>query len=1003
MVSTKTQGDIRKRTWVNEVGRTIVSTIFHTAALAVVGYFWWPIINAYLQADPARGIDIYLTVSNVTHLVKRFSDPVTSWWYQWYGGRPFEAVYPVLHFYLILPLTRFFSVFRAVQIYVSGALTLFVAFCYLLFYRISRNYLVSIIVTLLTIFSYGQYLGLFWAGSIPYTATMFFLPLALLFVINFLEKQDMKYLYLAGLATGLGMLGHPQVMVAWAIPLVSLMIVLGTYFEEEQWVSRTRTRIRSLIIYYSIVTLVGFRQLAFVGLEGIFTLLSGIFRGKLVGIAAEVSVHPEEAIAQTMLAQRTFLVKILEVFDEVPQWVSSPFPILLALAFALFLGLFLIHRNKRKFLGDLLLTGGLLGYGFLFAYLFFMGLNPFAGGWIRVYWGFTVLMGVVICWLMRESLRSLGDFFSKKLGLWNISALSLNVLLSGAVCLTGLLLVIPVMEGFTSHILTRAHPFPDKPEILHEHTQESSAYPSLLSLDKDKWGGDVFKSLTPVWLDPNRLDYRLYDLDATVNIWWSSWFDMPLVRGYLDSPGGENYSGWQYWMNVVLAKDEIVERLEMPLELAKNQAKFFIDWHAIGYLEGKGGAIGRDFGVPFSSYLIDEEMISKSEEVNIWRPLRDWYIDLPGFWETLEYHQINPARTSPIYQATNAPAVLVIGDAEAHNVLMRIFGSLNLNSQKAILVQGSPRVGDYSLEELNNFRMVILYRYTKRTQGKDWEMLEKYVGNGGVLFIDTGDEGPEAEAEQLPALFPISANTREPLGKEWALKGDQALENWGVDITKFTAPIFDDEPWSFSYAEEEAVDKGTRVILENHGRIIMADTSLGNGSVIWSGMNFPYHILREHNTEELRLFEKLLERAVSTEEPQGFLTGTEFKRVTPEKVVIKSKDAAAVLFKEAGYEGWRASIKAGGEERRLKIYQAGPMQPGYMYVRVPSEFRDRDSEVTFIFTGVWRTWLYYAINFLGVLFVIDLITGKHGIALLTKFTLPLRRKVGEWWGKDEEY
>lgn len=738
------------------------------------------------------------------------------------------------------------------------------------------------------------------------------------------------------------------------------------------------------------------------GLAGIFSLLSGIFKGRLVGAPAELMVYPESDIVQEILRPRSFSSRVLEVLDTVPRWISEPFPFFLGLAVILFLGLLLIHKEKKKALANLLMATLLLLYGFLFAFLFFMGLNPFVGGWMRAYWGFTVLLGVVISLLMGLSLKALRRFFSERLVLWNISCFSLEVLLSGALFLVGFLLLVPVIDGFTSHILTRSHCFSDQPGMPHEHAQESSAYPSALSISQNDWSTDSFNYLVPSWLDPNRLDYRLYEMDATVNIWWSSLFDMPQVRGYQDSPGGVNYNGWQYWMNVVLAKDEIVDRLEVPLELAVNQAKFFIDWHAIGYLEGISHATGRGYSAPVSTYIIDEQLVGEGEEVNIWRPMQGYYVNLPGFWETLKYYKVSPEATSPIYQATNAPAVLVVGDLEAQNIMMRLFGSLNLNSQKAILVQGSPRVDDYSLEELKGFKMVALYRYAERTSGRDWEMLEKYVRNGGVLFVDTGDKRPEAEAKQLPALFPISANVREPLGKEWALKGNRVFEDWGVDVTQFTAPVFDDEPWSFSYAEPGVVDRGTRVLLKNYEKVILADATLGNGSVIWSGMNLPYHILREYNLDELRLFRKLLERAVSAE-AESFLVGTDFERPSPEKVVIRGNNANAVLFKEAGYEGWGAYIKVDGAKKKLKVYHAGPMQPGYMYAFIPPEFRDKNFEVVFTFRGAWKTWVYYFINLLGILLTIDLITGKHGLSLLRRVVLPLRNKAAEWWEREEEY
>ncbi|OQX50855.1 hypothetical protein B5M47_02850 [candidate division CPR3 bacterium 4484_211] len=993
---------MRKIFCFNRIGQIFLGAIFALLGLGVVAYFGYPILQAYYQAIPAKGIDLYLTVSNVRYLANNFAGPVNAWWYQWYGGRPFESVYPVLHFYLISPLAGFFNVFRAVQIYVLASLVLFAILCYILYQYFSRNVFVSTLITLLTIFSYGQYLSLFWAGAVPYTATICLVPLVLIFIGLYVNREDIRYLYLAGITSGLGLLGHPQVIVAWALPVSSLFIFFAGTAKRRGLLDSLWFRVKDLFVYFGVTALVGFRELAFVGVEGVFRLLAGIFSGRLVGTAAEISVHPEEEMAQNFYRSRTIVAKFQETIDKVPRWISSPYFPLLLLSLSLFFISLLIVKDKKKAIRVVVLVGSLLVYGFIFGYLFFMGLNPFAGGWIRVYWGFSVLLGVVISWLAGHFLRALRAFLQERLALWNISAFSLEVLVGSLFFSVGILLLVPAVHGFTTHILTRSHEFPDKPGVLHEHAQESSAYPSLLNMKRDEWGSNGFSQVVPSWLDPNRLDYRLYDMDATVNIWWSSIFDMPLARGYLDSAGGPNYNGWQYWMNIVLNKDEIVERMGVSRELAENQARFFVDWHAIGYLEGLGGAIGRDFGIPFSSYLLDDELIEKSEEVNVWRPTHDFYIDLPAYWETLKYYKIALDNTSPIYQTTNAPAILAIGDFEAHNILMRLFGSLNLNSQKAILVQGKERVDSYSLEELRKFKMLILYRYGYRSFGRTWEMLEKYVQEGGILFVDTGDERPEADMERLPDVFPISANRREGLGREWQMEEGKVLKDWEVDVSNFTAPIFNDEAWTFSYANPEAVDEGARILLKNHGKIILVQKDLGKGQVFWSGMNLPYHALREYNPDEIKLFGKILEEGAGIGSIRP-LAGTDFQRPSPQKVVIRGENAHGVLFKEAGYEGWHAYVEANGQKRKLKIYQSGPMQPGYMYVFIPPEFQNEDFTVVFTFRGAWKTWLYYFVNFLGILFALDLVTGKHGLALLAGMSLPLRNRISAWWGREDEY
>ncbi len=963
---------------------------------------WAGIIRLYFYLEPQRGIDFYLTATNVKALLDNFTLPFNFWWYQWYGGRPWDIVYPLLHFYLSYPWAKIWGIITGVKIYISGSLTLFVVFCYLLFNRLVKNFALAFFLAGLSIFSVALYLSLFWGGNLPYTATLFFYPLSLYLTLLFLETKSKNFLYLSALISGLALLGHPQVVVAWILPINSLFLFFPSVFSKNHAAAledfSLKRKFLTLLQYWSGTALVGFRQLAFVGLGGIINLLMGILKGRLVGVTAEVTVNSETEVAQQILAQRNWLFKIQEVTHTIPRWINPYFAPLLLIALFIFILTFYFSR-KRNFefpwKENFLLLLSLTFYGFLFALLFFMGLNPFAGGWIRIYWGFAILSSLLIGLLIRPLILIWDDFSyldSKKFLLEILLSLFLLFFAFSWFAQQG-------KDNFLAHIITRSHGFPDQPEVLHEHAQESSAYPTVLNLTPKIWQKSIFKPLVPRWLDADRLDYRLYDMDATVNIWWNAYFKMPLVRGYLDSPGGPNYDGWQYWMNVVLNKDEIVKRLKVDPSIAREQTLFFIDWHAMKYLEGKGGVWGRDFGVPFSQFLLSSEVIKRSEEVKLWRPLRDIYIDLPGYWETLKFYEIKENLVSPIYQASNAPAFLIVGDREAQNIFMRLAGSLNLNSQKAIIVQGSENLSDYSLAELKRFKALFLYRY--RSPKVDWTKLEKYIEEGGFVFLDTGDERPEAESDNLPPLFPIVSNQRAPLGRDWRLEKGKGLKDLKIDLNLFTVPIFNGEPWSFSYSSVPR--NGAEIWLKNYGQTILAGQKIGQGYVLWSGMNFPYHSLREYNLQELQLWRYIFSKAGLLGNKDSIIVETKFQRPSPQKAIINSGQAPGVLFKEANYSGWQAVVTNGAQRAKVKIFSAGPMEPGYMYVFIPEQLRSAQTKVIFTFSGSMKIKFYYLVNLLGVLLLLDLIGGKRGLHLLSFLARPLSNYFKEWWEKDEDY
>src|SRR4030042_4735010 len=158
----------------------ILSLLLHLGSIVLVLYFVWPILTLYYNQKPAVGIDLFVSVDFVTYIRDHFNWPWASWKYIWYGGTPLVQTYPLLHFYLIQPLLHWFSAVQAVQVYVLSSTVLFFIFSYLLFYAVSKSRGLAIVLTVATAYSFNLWSALYWAGSIPYIATIFLLPLSLL-------------------------------------------------------------------------------------------------------------------------------------------------------------------------------------------------------------------------------------------------------------------------------------------------------------------------------------------------------------------------------------------------------------------------------------------------------------------------------------------------------------------------------------------------------------------------------------------------------------------------------------------------------------------------------------------------------------------------------------------------------------------------------------------------------------------------------------------------------
>jgi hypothetical protein len=333
---------------------------------------------------------------------------------------------------------------------------------------------------------------------------------------------------------------------------------------------------------------------------------------------------------------------------------------------------------------------------------------------------------------------------------------------------------------------------------------------------------------------------------------------------------------------------------------------------------------------------------------------------------------------------------------------MRVIASLpGYNSQKLIPVHLGSDLTKISYEELKNFDALLLYNYRYSNYHRAWSKLEKYVEEGGKIFIDTGTEVKEARGYNLPKIFPSDRLERKSLGSSWQLKGKEEDILREVNLNNFAPPLFDQEEWNFSYPVDPTdLRKNSEVILTNYDKPILTRIKLGTGKVIWSGMNLPYHIVRYKQKDEIKLFQNILENLINFKTNLSYQSI--WQRPSPQKVIIRGDHKKGVLFKESAFRGWRAKVESGSFSQKLKIYPAGPHDPGYMYVFLPPSLRDKSFTVTFKYYGDWQGWFTNIITGLTFLVLLDLILFKRiFIRFLLFITSPLRRRIALWWAKED--
>ena len=230
-------------------------------------------------------------------------------------------------------------------------------------------------------------------------------------------------------------------------------------------------------------------------------------------------------------------------------------------------------------------------------------------------------------------------------------------------------------------------------------------------------------------------------------------------------------------------------------------ALYYLDWYSIKYLEG--GRLSKSPNKGPSRYLKDS--IDKTEEV----VAKGAYIlyatksGKPEVWEdvpqTLNYYKFKDEIISPIISGTNAKTALCICSWPAYESLLKVLSINNINSRRLITTYlEDAKIDSLSSRDLKNFDIVILTDYKYKNRNKAFNLLKRYIEDGGAVLIDTGGEVRESKAENLPEIFPFGALTRKGLGKAWELSNLSSELVKDVNVENFSPLIFDKFEWNFS-------------------------------------------------------------------------------------------------------------------------------------------------------------------------------------------------------------
>jgi hypothetical protein len=421
----------------------------------------------------------------------------------------------------------------------------------------------------------------------------------------------------------------------------------------------------------------------------------------------------------------------------------------------------------------------------------------------------------------------------------------------------------------------------------------SSAWATSRSLSAAEWtNSDVptRASVLPAAASGQR-QFRFAGAGDVTSEWVNEYSDVPQVRGYDDH--GALHLDWQSWLE---------DSLLHPAAPAAERT-FLLDWYGVRWIDTDAGIGGQS---QFDSDPAEYQPLKSTSQL---------YFRI----QTYAYRD-----ATPILSASSAPAILVVGDDQDYDLLLRGLALSGVDSRRLIPVHGPTSLDDVTPALLSHFQGVALYGAQVGDPAEDAAVLGQFVRAGGGLFVDgaevSADVGKLVGVPGSP--LPVAATTATAVpaaGWGWSAPGDATVV--ARDLPAFGPPAFADTgAWATQTAK--ALQPWAHPVLDTHGKTVAAAGSFGSGQVFWEGINLPYHLAVFRSGPEAAFLGRALLATVPAAGPAPASTAT-FVNAQARRLVAAG--GTGVLFKEQDAPGWHATVNG----HASTIYPAGP---GMMWI-----------------------------------------------------------------------
>lgn len=393
------------------------------------------------------------------------------------------------------------------------------------------------------------------------------------------------------------------------------------------------------------------------------------------------------------------------------------------------------------------------------------------------------------------------------------------------------------------------------------------------------------------------------------------------------------------------------------------------------------GALNLDYIDWAQSVLMNPPTVAEAEFIAQWNALR-WIEAAPpqqGFYQrnpeafryvgaSGAYRNYEVRQPAPVLAATDTPPVLVIGPYQRYNLVLRSLAVTDDGPSRVIPVEGTAYIDDYSLAELEQFPVLFLYGFQAHNPARAAKLIDAYVRAGGGLIADVaGDAQLAAQLAKDGAPLPVTSWTPVELSGRWDFQKSHSPLTRGIDLSRFSPAVYaGTQPYLVEAGQQLA--PGSEVALQSGARPLVVTEAAGDGLVVESGINLPYHDAVFLNPTESSLLARMIKTATARWWAAG-QPAEEAVVIAADSARLQVGTADGMLFKVTDTPDWHVTV----DGHAATAYSAGP---GYMYVRLSSS-SGAPATVEFRYQLSRTEWASIVVSVLTLLLVLAYLCGAR--------------------------